>query len=146
MIFIGSGGLNFDEKVNIKHRFKKEVLVLPNVYRLEKVASQELPALYQVADVLLITYQQAHHADQANPHKMMEYLGSGRTVVCTYTAEFDSQRELTAMSTQNSDWSALLVKVINNLESWNAEELIDKRRALALENTYERQLDRMEGH
>ncbi len=143
-IFVGSGGLDFDEKVNMMHGFKREVFGLPNVYRMEKVASAQLPALYQAADVLFIAYQQAHHADQANPHKMMEYLGSGRTVVCTYTGEFENLRGLVAMSMDNSEWPALLAEVMCNLESWNAEELRDKRKALAMENTYERQLERVE--
>ena len=143
-VFVGSGGLDFDEKGNVKHGFKREVFGLPNVYRLEKVDSSQLPALYQAADVLLIAYQQAHHADQANPHKMMEYLGSGRTVVCTYTGEFENQRALVAMSMDNSEWPTLLAEVIHNLESWNAEDLIRKRKALAMENTYDRQLERVE--
>ena len=105
------------------------------------MSSESLPSLYQGADILLIAYQQDHHEDQANPHKMMEYLGSGRMVVCTHTTEYIAQKDLLAMSESNEEWSALFANVVGDLSKWNSEELKQQRTNFAMENTYYKQLE-----
>jgi glycosyltransferase involved in cell wall biosynthesis len=144
-VFVGSGAEVFDLKTNSMHDFKQAIFRCKNVYKLGKVSSEALSSLYQAADVLLIAYQQAHHADQANPHKMMEYLGSGKVIVCTHTAEYLNQKELLAMCGDNHKWPALFKDVVANLEKWNAEESQNQRKEFAMDNTYERQLERIEG-
>jgi hypothetical protein len=44
----------------------------------------------------------------------------------------------------NSDYVQLFNKTINNLSEFNTEELFLKRRALAFENTYSKQIERIE--
>lgn len=123
--------------------FKKSLLDLENTYFPGKVDSAKLPAIYLASHVLLIAYQELHHHDQANPHKVMEYLASGKPIVATYTAEY-ADFDFICMSKRNEDWPALLQRTIENLDSENTPEKITARKAFALDNTYDKQIDRIE--
>lgn len=125
---------------------KTTVFKSPNVRALGKVASDSLQHYYLQADLLLIAYQEEFHQDQANPHKMMEYLGSGKMVVCTFTEEFAelSDRGLLLMSDRNADFCRVFDAALEDLPFWNSNALIQTRRNFALENTYDKQLRRIQ--
>lgn len=143
-IFIGSNKEKIDLEINPYHRYKQKVLANTNAIFLNPVESNELPDYYNAADILLIAYQEAHHDDQANPHKMMEYLASGKVVVCTQTSEFEFMQPFLKMSNRNSEWTSNLSEVINHLEQWNTPKFINTRKSYANNNTYEKQLDRID--
>lgn len=145
-IFIGSGRDEFNEKINSFHKYKLEATHLINTYFLDKVASEFIYSYLLSADILMIAYQEKHHADQANPHKMMEYLASGKMVIATNTQEYEAiaNEKLILMSKQNSTYSKLFKSAINDLEYWNSIEKQKARKAFALENTYDKQIDRIE--
>lgn len=144
-VFLGPGAdvLNQDSKNNAS---KRMVMSRSNVYLVGRVNSEELIAYYASADILLIAYQEERHRDQANPHKMMEYLGSGKVVVATHTMEYADldERQLIAMSRSNSDFAEKFKQVRHNLIQWNGEDKQRERKALAMTNTYARQIDRIE--
>ncbi|MEI6949500.1 glycosyltransferase [Paraflavisolibacter sp. H34] len=112
--------------------------------RLEgKVDSRRIKDYMAETDVLMVLYQQAHHQDQASPHKVVEYLASGKTIVSTYMDEYKDKRELLAMSDENADYVALFEKVISNLGDYNNEAERQKRIAFARNHTYGNQLFRI---
>jgi len=119
-----------------------------NVVWWGQVESSVVPSLLELADLLMVCYQARHHADQANPHKLMEYMASGRTVVATYTAEYASLRHLLAMSEPgtNAGYLALFASVLSNLQTWNSPQQTAPRRSFAADHTYERQLQRIQTH
>jgi glycosyltransferase involved in cell wall biosynthesis len=119
-----------------------------NVVWWGQVESSQIPTLLAHADLLMVCYQAQHHADQANPHKLMEYLASGRTVVATYTAEFAAQRHLLAMAEpgSNAGYTQLFASVLANIHTWNDPERIEARRSFALDHSYQRQLERIQSH
>lgn len=116
----------------------------PNVVWWGQMPSTTIPALLEQADILLVTYLERHWRDQANPHKLMEYLGSGKVVVATYTHQYRSERSLLAMSDLGGDYLTLLREVKANLDKWNSPDRQLRRKAFARENTYEKQLERIE--
>lgn len=120
----------------------------PNVVWWGKVASSKIPSLLAQADLLMVCYQVQYHADQSNPHKLMEYLASGRTVVATFTAEYVHHQHLLAMSEpcSNDSYPQLFNAVLTDLSSWNSAEQMAARRAFAMDHTYARQLQRIHGH
>lgn len=111
-----------------------------------KVSSALIPSLLKRADVLIVCYQDNHHRDQSNPHKMMEYLASGRTVVATYTEEYMQYRDLLAMSASGSNdgYSELFATVLNQLSAYNSPDRMAARRAFAADHTYPRQVERIQ--
>jgi glycosyltransferase involved in cell wall biosynthesis len=125
---------------------KRSALNSSNVYLLAKLNSGQLQQYQKQADVLLVAYQEKYHKDQANPHKMMEYLGAGKLIVATFTAEFKQYADegLFLMSIKNSEFSGLFAKAINELDYWNSEKQQDQRKKVALDNTYDQQINRIE--
>ena len=145
-VFVGPGNDDFDLYGNITHKYKKLCLEKLNVFCVGKVGPEVLSAYYNKSDMLLICYQEAFHSHQANPHKMMEYLGSGKVVVATKTIEYISLKEkgLIAMSEMNSEFPQLFKQTVNQLEKYNGYLKQEERKEYALENTYEKQIERIE--
>jgi len=131
---------------NSTHEFKEEVIASSNVRFFPKISSDQILEYLRMADILLIAYQEQYHLDQSNSHKMMEYLASGKPIVASWTAEYASlsHEALIAMPVRNSEVPEKFAEVIEDLEGWNSVEKSSKRIAYALDNTYDRQLDRIE--
>jgi len=129
-----------------KNRMKQEVFDASNVHCVGRVPSERLQEYYRAADVLIISYQERYHSDQANPHKMMEYLGSGKVVVATFTGEYEALNasELIVMSGSNHEFPTKLKQVLANLHHWNADSKQELRKQFAQANTYDAQLNRIE--
>ncbi len=114
-----------------------------NVILHGKVDARCLLSILAQADILMVAYQKAHFLDQSNPHKMMEYMMSGKITVATYTSEYEPVSDLLAMCAPDDDYVELLGSVIRYVDSWNTPDLIAARRRFAADNTYSRQLDRI---
>lgn len=130
------------------NRLRQQLAGCPNVHWWGQVPSSLIPRILEHIDLQLVCYQANHHADQASPHKFMEYLASGRTIVATFTAEYGTHAHLLAMSgpATNSGYLSLFSSVLQNLEQWNAPERIAARHAFAADHTYERQIQRIEAY
>ena len=129
-----------------QNRAKQDVLSLSNSFLIGKVESRELLSYLVAANILLVVYQEKYHMDQSNPHKMMEYLGSGRIVVATHTSEFRElhNRQLILMSNKNAELPSLFKKAVEEIGFWNCDEKRESRVSFAMDNTYEKNIERIE--
>ncbi|RJE70863.1 glycosyltransferase [Reichenbachiella sp. MSK19-1] len=126
-------------------KYLTDLLHHERTYFLGKVPADELPAYYAAADILTICYQEKHHDDQANPHKMMEYLGTGKIIAATQTATFaEYQVPLISMSKSNTAFAKKISDCIRHAKKWNNDMWQEKRKAIARDNTYEKQIERIE--
>lgn len=118
---------------------------MPNAFFWGRLPSTDLPKALKKMDVMMIVYDTTHHRDQvANPHKLMEYLASGNVTVATFMDEYKSLADdLIVMVDQPADYPAAFRAVVADLDRWNSPELRAARIAFALDNTYDRQLDRI---
>jgi len=116
---------------------------LPNIVWWGRVDSALITAILEYVDVLLVSYQAAHWQDQASPHKFMEYLASGKTIVATYTDEYKDKRNLLEMVDDNLDYLAAFSRVVGNLDEYNSSGRQAARKAFAEAHTYRKQLDRI---
>lgn len=117
---------------------------LPNVIWWGKVGSELIPAILQRVDVQLVTYKAAEYRAQlASPHKLMEYLASGKVIVATYTDEYKDKRYLLEMVDDSADYLAAFGRVIQRLDEYNSPARIAERKAFAQEHTYEKQVSRI---
>lgn len=142
-IFIGSNPDNCDLSINPMHVAKERLHALDNFYFLPKVKSRMLLGYMKSADVLMVAYQQKFHMDQSNPHKMMEYLFSGKPIVATFTEEYQQYRDAIQMSDDNSYWPILFSETVKNIGFWTDTVMSERRKQIALSNTYDYQLDKI---
>ncbi len=106
-----------------------------------RVDSQMILNILSKSDVLLLAYKMEFHRDQASPHKVMEYLGSGKVTVATYTDEYKDKRHLLEMVDDSKDYLETFERVISDLSFYNSAEKQKERVTFAENNTYSKQLD-----
>lgn len=118
-----------------------------NVFYLGKVLAEKIPAYLNCADILLIVYSKGYYKNYATPHKMMEYLASGKMICATWTEEYEELHEkgLIKMSRTADEYLKAFSTVVSGLAEHNNIHNQEQRTAYALNNTYDRQIDRIEG-
>lgn len=122
----------------------KRLAAFKNVEFVGPVSSDRLKGFLLESDILLVCYKADLFREQlASPHKVMEYLASGKTVVATYTDEYKDKRDLLAMADSKIDYLSLFEHVINNLQYYNSEQMQLKRIEFAKQHTYPLQLKKI---
>lgn len=107
-------------------------------------SADKLPLYLNRASVLLVAYHSQDQLEQlANPHKMMEYMASGVVTVATYCEDYANKRHLLSMVDRREDFIPTFMKVVQNIEFWNSPAKRTERQLFAAENTYERQIERI---
>ena len=99
------------------------------------------------ADVLLVLIDPEKDVNKgSNSHKILEYLSIGKVIVSNHISTYADKRDLIEMVDEmhNKNLPALFKKVINNLDHYNSPEKQRKRIEFALDNTYEKQIQRIE--
>ena len=112
-----------------------------NVEFLGKKPYQEIPALLDTADLLMLVYDDGF---SQSSHKLLEYLASGKAIVSTYMREYDTEDPLVYLSRNRGQYLDLFNQTVSAIEQANDPSLMRKRIRFALDHTYARQLDRME--
>ncbi|GGA82364.1 hypothetical protein GCM10011385_40730 [Nitratireductor aestuarii] len=103
-----------------------------------------LPAFYGRADVLLVAYRADNFVDQlANPHKIMEYIASGRCVLATRTLEYEETPGVIEMALSPSEFLDKFSTIVQDPAAWNTDFLTAKRQEFAAMNSYSQQLERI---
>lgn len=132
--FVGPETSNLG-KGNTDH-WIKEAKSLANVSFLGPYKSEELPDVLAQFDFFLICYDTTKYREHlGNPHKVLEYLSTGKAVVSHFISEYEN-KELLLMVEDNDHLPAFFRSVVENLELYNAEPLIKKRLSFAQANTY----------
>lgn len=143
-VLIGPGKELVDEQMDPQHIWKKELFEKENVLWLDRIRSSQIMSHLQAADILLIAYQEKYREEQANSHKLLEYLGSGKTIVATFTSQYADYAHLINMEHQNDKWVDLLAKLVANDNLRTDPKLNEQRIELALANTYDEQINKIE--
>jgi len=125
--------------------FMLELRELQNVILHGPKPQQEVPAMLNKFDILLLCYKRTASFKCDNSHKMIEYLSSGKVVVCTYLSVY-AGNDLVEMTNEdhNEELPALFKEVAENIDRYNSEAKQRKRKDFALDNTYENHLSTIE--
>ena len=116
----------------------------PNVIWWGKVESSLIPPIINRCDILLVTYlAEQFRAQLASPHKMMEYLSSGKIIVATYTDEYKDKRHLLEMVDDVKDFPNAFARIVANLDEYNSAEQQAARIEYARQHSYDKQLDKI---
>jgi glycosyltransferase involved in cell wall biosynthesis len=135
-ILIGNAGTD---------RFTQQIDSLSNAYTLGRVKNNEIPAIIQHCDIMLLCYDTVTYWQEAsNSHKILEYLSTGKAVVSTMISEYKDKGHLLFMPEKMERLPELLKHVCSNLSVYNSEKFSVQRTAYAFDNTYTKQLARID--
>ena len=114
---------------------------LPNVFFHPPVASSALIPAISGMDLFLLAYKTIDNLyDSSNSHKLLEYWATGKMVVSTYIDQYRDEENsyLLEMSPEHKNelLPDIFAKVAEDIEKWNSEEMMMKRRAFALSQSY----------
>jgi hypothetical protein len=127
---------------------RKKIKASQNCFFIGEKPAGELIKYLQAADILLVAYQEKYHIDQANPHKLMEYLGAGKMTVATCTSEYEdlARKGLILMTDSNDRFPSVFKTAVDDIDVWNASDKVEGRKAFAHQNTYFKHIETIESY
>ncbi len=108
---------------------------------------KDLVSEIQKADIFLVLINPEKDQNKgSNSHKVLEYLSTGKVIVANHLSSLLHLRDIIAMPAElsNNTLPDIFKDVVNKLQKYNTEELQQKRKQFALDNTYRKQIDRIE--
>lgn len=139
--FIGSRSGNIKED---QFHYMQKVEELPNSHFYAKVSPDEVAGRIQKADFCLMVYDFQKYPEQLqNPHKLMQYLGSGKPVFSSYTHEFKDVDVLYMFSDKTEACNDFKNFIQDEKGLFTNAEAV-KRINFAMDNTYSKQVGRIE--
>ncbi len=127
--------------------FIDQLKSLPNVVLKGLTHPAEIAKESPTMDGFLCCYDPEIEVNRAsNNHKMLEYLSTGKIVVSHFVEMYADKTHLLQMATtyKNNELPLLFKQVVGNLAFWNSVEKQQERKAFALDNTYLKQIIRIE--
>ncbi|HLI94306.1 MAG TPA: hypothetical protein VKU83_11870, partial [Puia sp.] len=129
--------------------FLRELQHAPNVILHGPVPSARLAEELRRVDAFLICYDvQKDQSKGTNYHKVMEYLSTGKVIIANNITTYRDRPDLVQMVPErdsNHSLPRLFDTVIGNIEKYNTESLRQARHSYAVDNAYQKQLDRIAG-
>lgn len=120
----------------------------PNVTLRGPVPAARLAEEMRDCDVFWICYrfEGMTHRDNSNTHKLLEYLATGKPVISRTVSDYAGTGLFHMLPDERADeYPAFFSQVLEGLAAGEDPAVVEKRIHWALDNTYTRQLDRIEG-
>ena len=126
-------------------KFIENLAGLENSVLLGPKNSLDLPVYLSAFDIFLMCYKGDDNVSQlANPHKLLEYVSTGKPVVTHYIDEYKDTGNLILMAKKNADIPKLFKESLKNLDDYNNEDLQRKRKEFARNNSYRNHIRKIE--
>ena len=130
-------------------QFITELLQQPNVILHGPVPTDRLAKEIRNMDGFLICYDiKKDQSGGTNYHKIMEYISTGKVIISNNVTTYAALPELVRMvdsREHNRDLPVLFRNIMSRLDHFNSPESIRKRISFAKDNSYRRQIERIEG-
>lgn len=128
--------------------FIQQLQAAPNVIIHGPVDGKQLVKELQRMDAFFICYDvKKDQSKGTNYHKVMEYLSTGKVIISNNITTYSREKDLVEMIAErenNATLPLLFRKVISEIEKYNSEHLRSRRHTFALDNTYYKQVERIE--
>ena len=128
--------------------FINELKNLKNVLLHGAVSSNELAKAIHRVDALLICYDvKKDQSKGTNYHKVMEYISTGKVIIANNITTYKNNPELVQMvqsRKNNNELPVLFRNIVARLNEFNSPILQQKRIDYAAQNTYVKQLEKIE--
>jgi len=116
-----------------------DLLALPNVSWLGPKPPQQLPDYATAADVCLLPLTLTDYNHCTDPLKLYEYLAAGRPIVSTPVEAIERFGDLVYTGATPQQFAAAAERALCE----DSPELVQRRRAVAAENTWDRRLEQI---
>ena len=137
------GGATDNETIS----FTRQLQSKKNVVLHGAIPTVQLAPAIHTVDGFLICYDvEKDQSKGTNYHKVIEYLSTGKVIVSNNITTYNKQPGLVQMIAErdnNKSLPVLFKKVINELATYNAPGLQLQRIAFANDNTYTKQIERI---
>lgn len=139
-IFIG------DNHDKINNSYKKKILELNNVFFLPKVNYKELYQYLSSADILFLAYLPTYETDCALPHKLFEYLQTGRLIISNWINSYSEiVTYVDILCSNNADEYILNFKrAIETIDFDEKNTVNERNKEFAISNSYDNQINKIE--
>jgi glycosyltransferase involved in cell wall biosynthesis len=118
-----------------------------NVFLHGVVTQQELAERLFEMDAFLFLYSPTREVNGAsNAHKLLEYISTGKVVIATHVSNYAGTDLLVMCDNRDEEdkLSEIFDRTVRDLDYHNAKERQIRRISFALDNTYTRQVERVE--
>ena len=98
---------------------------------------------------MLLCYNYQYEINKCtNSHKILEYLSTGKVIISSKIQAYESNSNLICMlqDYDNGAYLDLFDLTIKNIVHYNSTELQKKRIEFSLDNSYEKQINRIESY
>ena len=140
--FFGSRDFDVNNEAHLKWNYF--LRSASNVKLYGRVSPERLSVEFESMDLFLICYKSDENYHSENSHKIMEYLSTGKVVVSSFISIYKGMGLLEMPDIEDSgSIKTIFDNTVANLFECNSLERMNERRRFALENTYEKNLDRI---
>ena len=116
---------------------------LKNVHYFGKISHSKILSILKYVDVNLIIFKEKKSSTHCNPHKVLTFLYAGNTTISTFIDEYTNSN-LIEMGVGHQHYLARFNEIVTNLSFFNSDKKREERRQFALNNTYDKQINRIE--
>lgn len=143
--FIGPEGESNLSKRSMSASYIKKLKAYNNTFFLGEKSAKKIPGYLMKFDILILVYKsQLYRKQLANPHKLLEYLGSGKVILSSWTEAYKNKQDLIEMVKDNKDFLRKFNEIVKKLPFYNSVEQEAKRIKYAMENTYDNKIQLIE--
>jgi hypothetical protein len=123
------------------------LLAMPNVVWAGPVPSTSIPSWLRAMDLLLISYDSARFPNEtAHPHKVLEYLQSGKAILSSHLKDFVAYDKLMVMMPPGRPISDGIDEALDALPFLNSSNEQEQRRTAVRGSTYEKHVGTITRH
>lgn len=137
---------NLIGEMNDQCEFQHSLVTYQNVVFIGRKEGESLYNELLSCDILLVCYSFTNnifHND--NTHKLLEYLSTGKPIISSPIKAYEDYHELISfIDFENDDYISKIDNIINNYSIYNSDEKRKQRMELAISNSYQKQIERIE--
>lgn len=145
--YLGDSNIAGDNDPVIQN-FVGQLQESPNVILHGPIPPAKLATELCRVDAFLICYDvQKDQSKGTNYHKVMEYLSTGKVIISNNITTYRDRPDLVQMIAErdnNDSLPGLFAAVIGDIGKYNTDPLMETRYLYAVDNTYQKQLERIE--
>lgn len=115
-----------------------------NVFFIGEIKSYDIQSYLDKIDINLLLFNDDAQIKHCNPHKLLFYLLSGKVIVSNVIDEYKNS-DLLEMVDSIDEYSQKFKQVVSNIDELNNERKQMHRISFAKDNTYLKQIEKIEG-